>query len=312
MSTSASTGNSESPTLGPILSGTVIVPDLADATAAYGDLFAYETEADGEIPAALATAWGAPEWSGRRYRLLSPGTGRPGGVRLIEKSIDISAQPLQTQGWRALEIVVMDVDALRERVHGPAFRVVGEPKGLTNVPAIRAMQVVGPGNVMHYLTTTVQGTAFQLPSATRSVDGIFVAVLACDIPAAENFYGTVFGGRPPFATPSQVPLHAVNRELGFPIDRLHSMLTLQLANRSAVELDSQPEELRDNRPPADDLPDGIPAMTFSYAGDLDALSDHGIRVAGRFDDPPYRGARVGVLIGPAGERLELVEQDSAS
>jgi hypothetical protein len=120
----------------------------------------------------------------------------------------------------------------------------------------------------------------------------------------------VFGGRPPFETPSQVPLHAVNRELGFPVERLHSMLTMQLANRSAVELDSQPAELRENRPPADELPDGIATMTFSYSGDLDSLSNRGIRVAGRLDDPPYLGARVGVLIGPAGERLELVEQDS--
>ena len=52
--------------LNEIVAVTLAVPDLVAAQAAYVDALGYRVVDRGEVPAALAAAWGAPRAAGRR------------------------------------------------------------------------------------------------------------------------------------------------------------------------------------------------------------------------------------------------------
>jgi catechol 2,3-dioxygenase-like lactoylglutathione lyase family enzyme len=294
------------PALGPIVVATVVVPDLDEASRWYTDWLGYEPWGDGRVDDGLAEAWSAPRAAGSPYRLLAPGCGRPGGVRLIEREVSLDSSPLLVAGWRSLEIVVADVLELRRQLEGSPFSIVGEPKPIDTNPSIVAMQATGPGREMLYLTQTSQDdTMFELPEATRQVDQMFIAVLSArDIKASQEFYASSFGAILNLdATP--VPLEAVNRELGYPVDRPHPISALQLAGRSVIEIDEHPEELRREQPPRDDLPHGLAIVTFEH-DDLDSIGHQLPAQPHLRAEAPYLGRPTALLRGADGERLELI------
>jgi catechol 2,3-dioxygenase-like lactoylglutathione lyase family enzyme len=287
---------------------TIVVPDLEEASSWYADWLDYEPWSDGVIDDDLAGAWRTPRAGGSRYRLLAAGHGRPGGVRLVELDVSLSTSPLLVAGWRSLEIVVSDVLELRGRLEDSPFSIVGEPKPIDTNPSIVAMQATGPGREMLYLTQTSNDTEFELPEASRLVDQMFIAVLSSrDLQRSQNFYASMFGAALRLdATP--IPLEAVNRELGFPIERPHPISALQLAGRSVIEIDEHPEELRDEQHSRDELPRGLAIVSFEH-DDLDAVD--GILNARTREEPPYLGRRTAIIDGPDGERIELVERQRA-
>jgi catechol 2,3-dioxygenase-like lactoylglutathione lyase family enzyme len=294
------------PALGPIVCGTVSVPDVDDATTWYTEWLGWEPSGEGEVDEWLAGVWRAPRAVGSRWRLVSPGAGRAGGVRLVERPVSIERSPLHVAGWRSIELVVTDTLEVRRRLEGSPFRVVGEPKGLQFNPSIVAMQAVGPGREMLYLTQTSDETVFELPRAERLVDGMFIAVLSApDLPASFAFYRDRFGAAGHLReTPTA--LEAVNRELGLPLEREHLISALQLAGRSLVEIDEHPAEMAGEIPPADDLPGGLAVVGFEHA-DLDDVRALWVAEPAAHDAPPCLGRRVTGAVGPAGERIELVE-----
>lgn len=306
-SPSVATSDIGAQSLGPIQCGTVTVPDLDAATRWYVDWLGYEPWERGELDTPLATSWQAPRAAGSRYSILGPGPARSGGVRLVERPRKVLRSPLRIAGWRSLEIVVSDVHALRDQLEGSPVEIMGEPKGLATNPSIVAMQVLGPGREMLYLTQTVQDTQFELPSAQRLVDHIFIAVLsATNLDRAQRFYMQHFGAFGRLAS-TAIPLEAVNRALEMPVDRQHEICALQLAGKSVVEIDEHPRELGE-RGPVDELATGLALVTFEHAD----LSD--VRIAPlllgepeRRDEAPYLGRRVATVRGAGGELLELVE-----
>ena len=301
---------SDQPALGPIVVATVVVADLEEATSWYADWLAYEPWGDGVIGDELAQAWRAPSAARNRYGLLAPGEGRPGGVRLVERDVSLADSPLLVSGWRSLEIVVADVLELRRQLEGSPFTIVGEPAPLDTNPSIVAMQMTGPGREMLYLTQTSDDTVFDLPEASRLVDQMFIAVLsACDIEHSLDFYASTFGAVCKLG-PTPVPLDAVNRELGFSIDRPHAISALQLAGRSLIEIDEHPEELRGEQPPSDDLPPGLAIVTFEHE-DLDSVEELLLAKPQVREEAPYLGRRTATANGPDRERIELVERRKA-
>jgi catechol 2,3-dioxygenase-like lactoylglutathione lyase family enzyme len=301
----------ETPSLGPIVAATVSVPDLDEATGWYTRWLGYDVWDEGVVDATLAEAWDAAAAAGSSYRLLSPGRHRPGGVRLVERRRPLGTSPLRVAGWRSLELAVSDPYAVHEQLRASPFRIVGEPKPLDTNPTIVALQAVGPGRELLYLTRTSDDTAFDLPQATRLVDSMFIAVLSArDIDRAQDFYVSRFGAVGHLsATP--VPLEAVNRELGFPVDRSHAISAFQLAGRTRVEIDEHPEELLAEEASANDLPGGLAVVSFEH-DDLRTLDSVLAGPPPVRREPPYLGRRVGLVRGPDGERIEVVERSEAA
>ena len=300
----------DQPALGPIVVATVVVPDLEEATRWYAGWLGYEPWGEGAIGEDLAEAWRTPRAAGSRYRLLAPGRGRPGGVRLVERDASPADSPLLVAGWRSLEIVVADVVELRRALEGSPFPIVGEPTPLDTNPSIVAMQATGPGREMLYLTQTSDDTVFDLPEASRPVDQMFIAVLSArDIERSQDFYASTFGAVCLLGS-TPIPLEAVNRELGFPVDRPHPISALQLARRSLLEIDEHPEELRGEQPPRDDLPRGLSIVTFEH-DDLGSVEELLLAEPRAREEAPYLGRRTGLVSGPDGERIELVERRTA-
>src|SRR5262249_3718786 len=104
-------------------------------------------------------------------------------------------------------------------------------------------------------------------------------------------------------------LEAVNRELEFPVDRKHRISALQLAERSLVEIDEHPPELAAATSPTADVPGGLACVTFAHRS-LDEVRSAWLREPDVREEAPYLGERTTVILGPAGERIELVERSA--
>jgi catechol 2,3-dioxygenase-like lactoylglutathione lyase family enzyme len=295
------------PSLGPILLGTVVVPDLDAATRAYTEWLGFVVQDEGVVDEALATLWRAPKALGARLRTVGSTATGSGGVRLVERDRPLDESPLRVPGWRALEICVNDLHAVRARLEGSPFSVLGEPASIGGGSPIWALQATGPGREMLYLTLTVPGTIFDLPLAERLVDRMFIAVLsAANLEESRDWFIRHFGAGPALPAEPYV-LTAVSRDAGLPPERTYRMTALGLAGQALVEVDEHFPAYLDERPPADDLRSGIALITWEVDS-LDAVR-HLVRDEPvRRDEPPYRGRRVAVAEGPAGELHELVER----
>ena len=140
------------PALGPIVCVTFTAPDLDAVSDCYSRYLGYRTVETGQIGASLAMAFGAPAIEGRPCRLLAPEAADDVFFRAIEGPAQPGHVPFATHGWNAAELMVRNVDALAERLADSPFRIIGEPQDLSFSPDIRAMQVIGPGQELLYLT----------------------------------------------------------------------------------------------------------------------------------------------------------------
>ena len=296
------------PALGPILLGTVPVPDLDAATAAYIRTFGWVVQSEGRIAAGLAAAWGAPRAEGARFCIVGSEPGRIGGVRLVERpDVDLATSPQHVPGWRSLEICVQNVHEARRLLEGSPFTVLGEPASLGEGSPLWALQATGPGREMLYLTQTVLDSGFDLPLAQHPVDRMFIAVMTA--PSLEAAAAWFKGA---FATGLEVPpdpyiLVACSSDAGLPTDRSYRITALGLAGQALVEIDDHFPEFLDARPPTDDLRPGIALITWEVES-LDTLG-HLLRDAPvRRSEQPYNGRRSAIAVGAAGELHELVER----
>ena len=293
--------------LGPILLGTVVVPDLDAATRAYTECLGFVVQSDGVVDEALAALWRAPRATGARLRTLGSTATRGGGVRLVERDRPVTGSPLRIPGWRALEICVSDLPAVRARLEGSPFTVLGEPASIGGGSPIWALQATGPGREMLYLTLTVPDTGFDLPLAERLVDRIFIAVMSApSLEQSRDWFAGHFGAGPALP-PEAYVLTAVSRDAGLPPERTYRITALGLAGQSLVEVDDHFPEYAYERPPADDLRSGIAMITWEVDS-LEAVRELLAAEPVRRAELPYGGRRVAVAVGPAGELHELVER----
>lgn len=291
-----------------ILAVTLVVPDLDAAREAYCRWLGYVVVSDDPVSDALAAAWDAPHAARRRQLLLRPASGWPTCLRLIEGP---PAPPgfaaLRTQGWNANEILVQDPDALADRLAaGSPFRIVGPPRNLDSSPTVRAMQALGPAGELNYFTRIPPaGGIFIRTPAQCDVDRTFIVVLGgASLPGLTEFYGAVLGL--PVTAPIETPIEVLQQAWALPPETRTRMAIARVSDSSVIELDEYPPRAPLRPRAAGELPPGIAMVSFG-AADLDARALPWRSPPRMRTEPPYDGARAGLLRGPAGEWLEIVE-----
>ena len=289
--------------LGPVRAVTLVVRDPHAVAAAYASVLEYRLVARGTVSAPLAAAWAAPAAAGRDCLVLGPRSGEPVWLRLVAAAAHAPSAPaLRTHGWNANEILVEDPDAIAARCDGVLFRVIGAPASLTRFPMIRAMQALGPAGECLYFTRVGPGSGLDLASARGFVDRTFIVVVGgADLAALLAFYGS-FGNE--LDPPVRTPVRVISSAHGLPADTLHGHALVKLGAGTFVELDEYPPSARPRAAPEGDLPCGYAIVTFGGRAPAH-LPPLGPAAPCALPGAEHQPALT--YLGPAGERLELLE-----
>lgn len=288
--------------LGPIACITVTAPDLAVVEAAYATYLDHRVVGRGRIDNDLANLWRAPALAGKRYVLLSPAAGEECVLRFIETATDPDYVPFSTFGWNAAEIMVENVDAMAERLDGSPFEIIGKPQDLSFSDDIRAMQILGPGKELLYLTEfKKQIPGLDTPVARCRVDRIFIVILGGpSMSGLQSFFNTAFGVSG--AEPVESRVKGMSAAFGNSPEHKYPIAALPLAGQTLIEVDEMPSRAT-ARPRRDGhLPAGIAIVSFVAHG----VKPHDALSVDR-DEAPYRNiTQVSCAIGSAGELIEIL------
>ncbi len=291
---------------GTILGGVLSTPDLDGSLRDYRDVLGLELVGEGRL-GDLAEAWAAPALRDARCATLRPRSGQPCFLRLVEQPAVPGYRPVSSFGWNAYELSVADVFGWPARLAGTGFTIVGEPREIPGLPYFVAMQMVGRGGEMIYLNEVRCDTpTSDLHRATSPVDRIFITILATpDLDGTVGWYrdrlGLDEGGR------YEIPYSMINQSFGLPEGSLHHLAMVQKERMPIVEIDAYPEAATARAVPAGLLPPGNALVTLAVR-DLNALALRWLSPPVAREGPVYGGARAGMVRGPAGELLELVER----
>lgn len=291
--------------LSAIVAVTLLVPDVDAAAEAYQSTLAYQTVERGYVAAELAARWGAPRLEGRDYVLLEPSSGEPVYLRFVETAAE-AAPALKALGWNATEILVEDPVLLEPRLADSAFRVIGPPAPLEFNPKVVAMQALGPAGELLYFTRMPPGASkFGLGSATSFVDRVFIVVLGVhDIRRTLDFYRTTFELPVTEPAPSRVEVLADAWRL--PREQQFLLGIARLPERFLIEVDEYPAAAARKQASAGELPAGMAMVSFTVPS-LDPFLPQLVASPATLNGAPYDGRRAGVLLGPSGEHIELIE-----
>jgi len=289
---------------------TQCVPDLDPVVAAWTGYLAYQVVERGELGPELCLAWNAPAAAGQRYCTLKPESGQDSYIRFVETADPGGYGPPMTFGWNAMELLVRDVDALAQRLRGSPFTLLGGPGDLFPRPrAPRAMQVVGPAGELIYFTRILPGgSRYGLHGARSPVDRVFIVTVGG--PSSDDmhaFYGGTLGlrimDRMPFINTILADGCAVPHATVFPTS------IARIPGRSfLVEMDEFPAAVLSRRRRDGHLPPGMAMVSF-LVQNLDDVPVSLRALPRTATGIPYRGRRVAVIEGNAGEWLELIEGD---
>jgi len=214
----------------------VICPDLAQASAAYTRYLDQVVVLEEPLNPDYALKLGLTGMIGALSAWLGV-AGQSPWLLLVQSAHAKLPAPFAREGWMALELAVLDVDALAPSLQGSPFRVIAEPKDLDFSDAIRAMQVQGPAGEVLYLTQIKRPVPpFRLPQTNLRVDRPFVAVIGCsDVGTASAFYlGLGADKRLRFDT----RLGALNSARGLAPDTQHKVATVELLSGHLLEIDA--------------------------------------------------------------------------
>jgi hypothetical protein len=168
------------------------------------------------------------------------------------------------------------------------------------------MQVQGPDAEIVYLTEIKQGgPGSGLPTAHSPVDTLFIIVAGCsDMAASARWFEQQLGLT--IAPEVEIPYRMLARAFELPPTQLHRLTTATFDGDICLELDQYPAAATPRGGVPGELPPGIGLCTFA----LPSLD----RVPGPWLSPPavragaiYEGGRAGMLLGPDGLLVELVE-----
>lgn len=290
-----------------ILIITLGVPNPALMERAYAHWLNYSVVAQGEISPELASVWDAPRMAHRKYVIMQPASRANIYLRFVQVAPAPGYIPMKTLGWNAIESMVQDPDGLAKRLaaQGSPFSIVGRPRPLWPGSPIRAMQVVGPAKEVLYLTR-VPGSSGQGTRATTYVDRPFVVVLgSTDLDAMRRFYGdmgaSVAGGT------MQARLTVLNKAFGFDPETKHPIGMARVSDQYSLELDQYPQSASIRRTRPGELPPAIAMVSFEVKS-LDQVKTPLVAPSKAISSLPYHGRRVGVIKGPAGELIELIQE----
>jgi len=287
---------------------TLLVRQLAPVEGAYREHLDYRTVQRGEISAELAGVWDSPRMAGRDFVLMGPASGAEVYLRFVQAPArQPGVQPFMTHGWNATEILVEDPDALARRLAGSPFRVIGPPADLmATADSPRAMQVLGPAGELLYFTRIIPGgSGFDLGAASVPVDRVFITVVGGpSLKELRRFYGQVMGL--PLGDDLRWRIDVLARAHGLPVETRFPLAVAILPKDFLVEMDEYPAGATPRQQSRGEPPPGMAIVTFT-ADSLDGVGAHWRRPPVAVADFPYRGRRVAVTVGPAGEWVEVVE-----
>ncbi len=293
--------------------GTIGCRDLASTEDWYGNWIGYSVIERGEISAALAGSWGTPNMAGRAYILMQPESGADVFIRAVETDGVDGYRAMTTYGWNSFEIIIEDVYALNERLLKSPFEIIGGPEPIFPDSTIHAMQVIGPSEEVLYLTQETDPEATRLPNPGSFIDRQFIMVLACpDIAAVVDFYGSRFGVPGRVGTGDGFSIGIIARAQGLAEDYKFQMGGLRLADHgNSIEVDGYPDSAS-LRPQAEgQLPPGNALCSFSV-NNLDELDIDYLSSPVNDSSIAYAGNRSATFVGPAGELVELIEEQRNS
>tara|TARA_B110000438_G_scaffold300521_1_gene353112 strand:- start:2427 stop:3308 length:882 start_codon:yes stop_codon:yes gene_type:complete len=291
--------------LGPILAVTLAVPDLAAVERAYGDTLGYQVVDRGEISASVSELWDSSAVTGRPFLVMQPASGADVHFRFVQSPSVPGYSALKTLGWNANELLVEDVDAMPELLKESGFEIVAMPRNLSTTDDIKAMQAYGPAGEMIYFTT-IKNPAFGLGQAESFVDRVFIVINGGRTMQSHlDFYGGVLGLE--LADPQPVRMSALNKIYGYDSEEMHPLSTANIGGPFMIELDQYPDIAIERPILPNDIPPGISIVSFQ----VDSLDSVPVDFRSGVSSPegfPYGGGRAGVIVGPNGEWLELVER----
>ncbi len=277
--------------------GSVIVPNLQAACAAYERFLGQQVLRKDTFSVARAVLWDAKHLAGCPTAVLAASSSEKPWLELIEAPFARPIAPLQRPGWLALEVCVEDVDRLRDSLgDNSPFRVIGEPADLAISDHIRAMQVVGPANEVLYLTEVKAPLPpFKLPLAAYPVDHLFIAVLGSQsLDEAVQAYRFLAEQE---ALRFDTKITVLSRANQLPDDHQHPAATIQLPESTLFEIDQLPQNLG---------PSPLSAVTGIVAvgcyAEQQVIADWADAGIVQFDPVLARG----IFRGPDNERLELI------
>jgi catechol 2,3-dioxygenase-like lactoylglutathione lyase family enzyme len=289
-----------------IVAVTLSAPDLGATARAYEAQLGYRRVEEASVSRSLAKGWGAPATKGRDYVLMQPASGEPVYLRIVEADEPAPGYaPLKTFGWNANEILVEDPVALAPLLKEP-FRIIGEPRPLDFNPNIIAMQVTGPaGEVAYFTRIPPQGSVFDLGSARSFVDRTFIVVTGGpDVDASRAFYRDVL--QMPTTDPAPTKIQVLQDAYGLPRDAQTRIGIVRFPSSFLIELDQYPAAAVPRPTRRGHLPPGIAMVSFAVKSFEGSKLPWKVTPRVR-TERPYDGRRAGILVGPAGEWIELIE-----
>lgn len=287
--------------LGPIVCVTVTAPDIDAVESCYTEHLNHHAIGRGRITNELAELWEAPAVAGSRYLLLSPAAGDDCVLRFIESPVDTNYVPFSTYGWNAAEIMVQNVDEMADRLACSPFEIIGEPQNLSFTDDIRAMQILGPGKELLYLTEfKKQIPGLDTPVARCAVDSVFIVILGGpDMSDLQSYYGQHFGVPPAPVMDSRVK--GMSAAFDNSPEHKYPIAALPLAGKNLIEVDEMPQQASARPAAAGSLPSGIAIVSFASATGGWRTID--------IAEAPYRNAQsVSCAKGPAGELIETIQR----
>lgn len=284
---------------------TIVTAQFDDTLKAYKEVLGYEQIEKGQLSEAMATHWGLPKLAKNRLAILAPKSGVPVFLRFIEVTHAKQSRP--SCGWFALEICVKDVEALYKRlIKTETFTPFAEPTPLAFTDRVYPMQCRGPAGEILYLNE-VRGSLpnIDLPIANSDVDHLFIAILsAADMEHANEFYCSLLNMS--VNERHEIAYKTINRVHGLPLETRHNLSTLGGPRQVGLEIDQYPGLANPPRPITEEtMISGV--LMVSFVSDIQGvLPERHICSTEVLSQAPYNGAKSTILIGPAGERTELI------
>ncbi|MEZ5532525.1 MAG: VOC family protein [Steroidobacteraceae bacterium] len=289
-----------------IVAVTLSAPDLGATERAYATQLGYTVVERAEVSRSLAAGWGARAMKGRDYVLMQPASGANVYLRIVDADEPPATYaPLRTFGWNANEILVEDPVELAPLLKEP-FRIIGAPRPLDFNPKIIAMQVTGPAGEVDYFTRIPPtGSVFDLGSAKSFVDRTFIVVAGGpDIDASRAFYRDVL--KMPVTEPSGTKIQVLQDAYGLARDTSTPIAIVRFPSSFLIELDQYPPAAVQRPVRRGHLPPGLAMVSFAVKSFEGTRLPWKVKPAAR-PEAPYHGRRAGVLAGPSGELIELIE-----
>ncbi|TDJ44764.1 MAG: hypothetical protein E2O50_02615 [Gammaproteobacteria bacterium] len=287
---------------------TIVVSNLGQVETAWKEHFNYAVEDRGTVSSELSEYWGAEKMTGHDYIVMQPANDAPVFIRFVEDAAAASYTPMTSHGWNATELLVKDPDTLEAGMQDSAFKVVGPSKDLWPAPdAPRAMQAIGPGNELVYLTRNNQAAeALGLDDTMPLAERPFIMVLGGpSMGELGEFYGGTLELR--VDPPSFFKISMISKANNLDPEEVYPLSIVYTAPGYLIELDELPESVGPREVQPGHLPPGVAIVGFNAINLVEGLNWRSKPRA--LNDFPYNGREAGILIGPAGELIEVIEPE---